>query len=292
MPEYDLPTPGAADIRFYREHGYWLAPRILSDEALESLRDHLARVVAGEYETARLPLSRSPEAGEPADKIVQVNNAYWTDSVISRLALSPVIGAMAAALTGAKAIRLWHDQLLFKPPQSGESGQVGWHQDYGYWQCAEPAQMLTAWVALDDVDEENGCMKVVPGSHRWGLIPEGDFYDQNLAGLEERIEAAAGRKLEPVPCILPAGSLSFHHCMTLHGSGPNRSLRPRRSLVIHLLPEGTRYRAGTPNEGHVNVRLLSGRDGDPFAGPFFPVLYRRDSVGAWEIEDGAWTATE
>jgi len=163
---------------------------------------------------------------------------------------------------------------------------VGWHQDYGYWQCIDPPEMLTAWVALDDVSEENGCMQVVPGSHKWGLVPEGNFFDHDLQALEERITAASGKTFQTAPCILPAGALSFHHCMTLHGSGPNLSQRPRRSLVVHLLPEGTRYRAGSPSEGHMNVRLLGGRDGDPFAGPYFPVLYREGaSANPWDVEE-------
>ena len=196
---------------------------------------------------------------------------------MAHLALNPIIGAMAARLCGAKAVRLWHDQLLLKPPNSGSVGNVGWHQDYHYWQCTDPPELLTAWVALDDVNGDNGCMQVVPGSHRWGLLPEGNFFNKDLEALQARIEAASGRPFHTAKCILPAGSLSFHHCLTIHGSGANRTPRPRRSLVVHLQPEGTRYRAGTPGKGHMNVRLLSGNDGDPFVGPYFPVLYREGS---------------
>lgn len=266
-----LPRP--ADVEFYQQNGYWIAPKVLSDDELEACRTHHARVIAGEYETGRAPWWRDPGVGEPITRIVKIDNSYWSDATMGRLALHPVIGAMAARLAGAEAIRLWHDQLLFKPPDSGVVGNVGWHQDYHYWQCTTPAELLTAWIALDDVTVENGCMQVVPGSHRWGLLPVGDFFDRDLEGMKAKIEAATGRPFEAVRCDLPAGSLSFHHCLTVHGSGPNTSLGPRRSLVAHLMPEGTRYRAGTPADGHMNVRLLAGRDGDPYAGPYFPTLY-------------------
>ncbi|MCC6442829.1 MAG: phytanoyl-CoA dioxygenase family protein [Armatimonadetes bacterium] len=282
-PISDL-LPDEEDIAFYRANGHWIAPMILSDGELEEAREHHARVIAGIYGTVRAPWNRNIEPGQPIDHIVKIDNSYWADTIMARLALNPVVGAMAARLAGAKAIRLWHDQLLYKPPKSGEAGHVGWHQDFGYWQCADPPELLTAWIALDDVNEENGCMKVVPGSHKWGLVPEGNFFDPNLKGLEEKITASTGRSFETASCLLPAGSLSFHHCMTLHGSGPNLSAGPRRSLVVHLMPDGTRYRAGTPGEGHMNVRLLSGKDGDPFAGPYFPVLFREGMrSNPWEV---------
>jgi ectoine hydroxylase-related dioxygenase (phytanoyl-CoA dioxygenase family) len=262
------------DVAFYQENGYWVAPKILSDNELVALREHHARVVAGDYETGRPPHSRNTDPDEPLTRLVKIDNSYWSDSVLARLALHPTIGAIAARLARVAGIRLWHDQLLYKPPQEGDqAGAVGWHQDWHYWQCATPADMLTAWVALVDVDEDNGCMEVVPGSHQWGLLPESDFFEQDLEALQKSIEARTGRSFNTVPLKLPAGAMSFHHCLTIHGSRPNFSSGPRVSLVVHMMPDGTRYRQGTPAEAHANVRLLSGSDGDAFAGPYFPLIY-------------------
>src|SRR5579862_2985013 len=97
--------PTEADVDFYRENGYWLAPRVLSNEELAALRDAHARMVAGDYETGRAPWARMPEVGQPIDRIVKIDNTYWADATIARLALHPIIGAMAARLAGAKAIR-------------------------------------------------------------------------------------------------------------------------------------------------------------------------------------------
>jgi len=285
MPHAPSPClPTDQDVRFYQENGYWLSPRFLSDDELEALRERHAAVIRGEYVTGRSPWSHDPPPGAPIDRIVKIDNSHWADPVIARLAVHPFIGAMAARLAGARGIRLWHDQLLFKPPDSGARGNVGWHQDQHYWQCAQPAELLTAWVALDDVNEENGCMQVVPGSHRWGLLPEGDFFNADLDALRARIETATGREFRTAPCAIPAGACSFHHCLTVHGSGPNVSSRPRRSIVVHLQPDGTRYRAGTSADGHMNVRLLSGRSGDPFAGPYFPLLHREGGdANPWRV---------
>lgn len=284
-PIQDIVTD--ADVAFYRDNGYWIAPKLLTDAEIALFREHHAKVLHGEYETKRPPHSRSNTPGEPIDKIVKIDNSYWSDSTLAKLALHPLIGRVAARLAGVRGMRLWHDQLLYKPPQNAAASAVGWHQDYFYWQCTTPAEMLTAWVALVDVDETNGCMEVVPGSHKWGLQEDSDFFDQDLDGLKARIEQQTGQPFESVPCILPAGSVSFHHCLTLHGSRPNLSAGPRISLVVHLLPEGTRYQAGTSGDAHMNVALLGGQDGDYFAGPYFPLLYRDDDPTAnpWQVAE-------
>lgn len=262
------------DAAFYREHGYWLSPKIFSDDEVALFREHHMRVIVGDYETGQAPFDRNLPPDSPLNRLVKIDNSHWSDSTLSRLVTHPLLGAMAAKLAGVSAIRLWHDQLLYKPPQAETTaGAVGWHQDYHYWQCAQPAELLTAWIALVDVDLENGCMEVVPGSHKWGLLPESDFFEQDMDALRARIEAASGRPFETVPCILPAGAVSFHHCLTIHGSRPNQSSSPRISMVSHMMPDGTTYRAGTPADPHMNVRFLSGKDGARFAGPYFPLIY-------------------
>lgn len=275
------------DVKFYQDNGYWIGPKILSDDELVALREHHQAVVRGEYETGREPHSRSIPAGEPIDKIVKIDNSYYTDATLAKLALNPTVGKIATKLAGVRGMRLWHDQLLHKPPQNEtDAGAVGWHQDWHYWQCCQPVNMLTAWVALVDVHEQNGCMEVVPESHKWGLQPESDFFAQDLQALQASFEKSTGHEFKTTPCVLPAGSLSFHHCLTIHGSRPNLSNAPRLSLVLHLLPEGTRYNAGTPADSHSNVPLLSGQDGDYFAGPYFPMLYHEDGTGnPWQVRD-------
>ncbi|MGH7453290.1 MAG: hypothetical protein ACRENG_18215, partial [bacterium] len=99
MNAFDLPAAG--DIAFYKENGYWLSPKLFSDEELREFREHHRKVVAGEYETKRPPLSRDPQPGDTS-KLVQVNNAYWTDATMARLVLDVRIGKIAARLAGVK----------------------------------------------------------------------------------------------------------------------------------------------------------------------------------------------
>lgn len=273
--------PGAADVRFFHENGFWLAPRVLDDGALERLRAAMDDVYAGRFETGRPPWAGGwQDTGDPTG-IRKTDNAHWANLTLRDLALNATIGAMAARLMGTPEVRLWHDQLLYKPGQgpaaaASQAGNVGWHQDHGYWRCTQP-DLITAWVAFDDVTTQNGCMLVVPGSHRWGLLPESDFFNTDIETVRARLAARTGHAFEPVPCELPAGAVSFHHCLTVHASGPNLTPRPRRSLVLHLMPEHATYVAGSPDDNHMNAILMRKQGmqhGAAFAGELWPALYR------------------
>jgi ectoine hydroxylase-related dioxygenase (phytanoyl-CoA dioxygenase family) len=163
--------------------------------------------------------------------------------VVSHAAL----GALAAELTGAEWVQVWWVQLLYKPPTrpGGGSANVGWHQDRHYWQIWEDgSELFTAWMALSDVTVESGPMRFVRGSHRWGLQGS-DFYGQDHEAQQREIRVPEGEHWEEVPALLPPGGVSFHHNLTYHGSGPNRTAEPRRSFAIHLRTERSAPVGGT-----------------------------------------------
>jgi ectoine hydroxylase-related dioxygenase (phytanoyl-CoA dioxygenase family) len=152
------------------------------------------------------------------------------------------------------------------------AGNVGWHQDYGYWKASNNANMVTVWIALQDTDLSNGAMMTILGSHKWGEVEGSDtFFEQDMGKLKQKF---ATREWEEEPCIMKAGQASFHHALTFHGSGPNKSAAPRLSVVAHLMPDGTGYRKG---KHHDNVRLLGPRpyDGQPYTNDYFPLLYSK-----------------
>ena len=80
-------------------------------------------------------------------------------------------------------------------------------------------------------------MRFVPGSHRWGLLMTGDFFQQETDLQRDEIGVPEGGRWAEAPAVLPAGAASFHHRLTFHGSGPNTSGAPRRSFAIHLRTE-------------------------------------------------------
>ena len=128
---------------------------------------------------------------------------------------------------------LWHDQALWKPAHTG--GPVTWHQDNAYWHL-KPANLVSCWLTLDDVDVENGAMQVASGSHLKPVWHE----DKDKGGESVLFDVEAAVDKSTVKVIdLPAGGAMFHHCQTLHYTQPNETDRQRRAFAIHFCTPGT-----------------------------------------------------
>jgi len=138
-----------------------------------------------------------------------------------------IVATMEQLLDGE--VYHYHSKMMLKEPRVG--GAWEWHQDYGYWYqngCLLP-DMGSCMLALDRATEENGCLKVLRGSHRMGRIEHGRVGKQTGAD-PERV-AIALQRFELVACVLDPGDALFFHANLLHASGPNESERPRWSLI-------------------------------------------------------------
>jgi ectoine hydroxylase-related dioxygenase (phytanoyl-CoA dioxygenase family) len=251
----------------YERDGYWLSPVLFDEGEVARYRAATQRVVDGSYNLERAPALCLPF--EPTDHdLRKIDNAWWADSDLAELATSARLGEIAAALLGAETVRLWQDQLLFKPPGGPAETTIGWHQDWASWHTvASHGAFITAWVAFDDVDEANGAMQMLRGSHTWGLLPGAS----NFFGTDRESQLAAlgeDRQIEPRTIVLRSGQVSFHHPLTFHGSGPNTSDRLRRSLAVHFV-DGTVRAVNEPGGWqHYNLGLFQERGGalgDPYA---------------------------
>ncbi|WP_329493061.1 phytanoyl-CoA dioxygenase family protein [Kitasatospora herbaricolor] len=288
--------PDADDVAFYVEHGWYLTKKLFTDEEVDRLAAASEDYYAGER-SRTLPV-RPPRlaAWQPSDGPVQRHNDYvhHESDPIARVLCKPLIGAVAALLAGTDEIRVFQSTLILKPAVSGEpSNIVPWHFDKHYWSTSTSERMLTAFVPFHDCDEEMGTLTVVDGSHLWRETGHQDsmtkhFADRDKADLERVLaENAAfnGAAIRKVPMVIPKGHMSFHHCRTYHGSGPNRSDRPRRAISFHLQDGANEYRdfalsdGATASYNHdVLVRRLP--DGRPdYADPAYcPVLWRADGA--------------
>ena len=243
----------------YCDDGFWVSPVLFDAGDVEEFRLATSRVVGGEYLGARPPTLCLPP--QPSDRdLRKIDNAWWSDPVLAALATDPRIADIAAGLLEASSVRLWQDQLLYKPPGDASTTTIGWHQDWASWDtvASHPA-FVTAWVAFDDVDDDNGAMQMIPGSHEWGLVPGGS----NFFAVDRDAQLARFRNLEarPTSVLMQAGQVSFHHPFTFHGSGPNTSRRLRRSLAIHFVDASV---TAVSREGfwqHYNLELFTERGG-------------------------------
>ncbi len=136
------------------------------------------------------------------------------------------------------------DQVFMKPPHHG--GPKPYHQDDFYFQCFPADHVITAWIALDDVDEENGCLRYINGSHKKGIIahyPQSEAEPYNLIPPDDRIDMT-NEELAPVR----KGDVVFHHSQTLHSSHRNSSDRWRRAYATHWVTEDVTCKNETLNK--------------------------------------------
>lgn len=132
-----------------------------------------------------------------------------------------------------------------KEPADGK--RVNWHQDASYWPLT-PSKVITVWLAIDDVDEDNAPMRFIPGSHLHGQIPfeHSKPEENNVLGQSVRNSDEYG---EPISVTMKAGQISIHSDLLLHGSEPNTSDRRRCGLTIRYNPPDVRGQDGRQAEG-------------------------------------------
>ncbi len=156
-----------------------------------------------------------------------ISTAHLKYGRVYDLLTHPRIVARVVDLLGPHAVA-WGSHFFCKMPRDGKS--VAWHQDASYWPLT-PSKAVTVWLAIDDADLENACMRFIAGSHHFGHLTyrpsdssEHNVLDQTIENVEQFGSA--------VDDILRAGEISIHSDLLLHGSDANRSHRRRCGLTL------------------------------------------------------------
>ncbi|MEM7029033.1 MAG: phytanoyl-CoA dioxygenase family protein [Chloroflexota bacterium] len=136
-----------------------------------------------------------------------------------------------------ETVILRHSHFFAKLP--GDGKRVSWHQDASYWPLT-PSKVVSAWLAIDDVDIENGAMQVIPGSHKNAQIDFQDSSDAENNVLSQTVHDPEKYGDRPVAIELKAGQMSLHTDWILHGSEPNMSNRRRCGLAMRFLSSDVR----------------------------------------------------
>lgn len=165
-----------------------------------------------------------------ANVYTQVIGSSRENEELRNCVRDPRLGSFAARLSGMKDVRIYHDQALFKMPQSNFTS---WHLDTPFWSF-HSTQALTMWLALDDTTPENGCMKYLPGSHHTARMDKNLSIGPDFDGLFKHYPE--WRKIEPKVCACRAGTAVFHNGLVAHAAGANLSKNPRRAYAIAFMP--------------------------------------------------------
>jgi ectoine hydroxylase-related dioxygenase (phytanoyl-CoA dioxygenase family) len=225
-----------SDADFYRENGYLHVSGVFDAAEIREMRDAIDRILADVEGTANDENHRW-SAAEKETVLKGFHNVQYHAAAFTRAVAHPRIVEVLTEIIGPN-VQLHHTKMLVKPPEKGAPFPM--HQDYPYFPH-ERHTVLAASVHLDDTDEENGCLYVVPGSHTRGpLEPTGESKN-----LDIQLEAGTA-----VPCA--AGDVLFFNYLTIHGSGVNRSTRMRRNVLFQYRdPEDLPLTADGVEE-HVN----------------------------------------
>lgn len=253
-------------IDFYRENGFVQVDDMLTPEELAELRTYLEESMQAEGDRS----VQTDQTGGLYYRVLNQKVNVWRDHAgMGKYSFHPRFAQSALQLSGASGIRFFHDHGLWKMP--GDSKATPWHQDTPYWPVNESdAGMMSIWITLDDVNEQNGCMAFVPKSHKLGKLKGIDFL--NPQNIFDYVEGGQSEDRKPVVVPLKAGSCTFHNGLTFHYAHANSTDKPRRVLAIIFMPDVVTYSGAD----HVVTNGTGLQPGEAIKGPRFPLLARND----------------
>jgi phytanoyl-CoA hydroxylase len=226
MPTLAGSVLSARDVEFYKEHGYVVVESVLDADILGRARASLAEFVEGArgLTESNAKYDLEPTHRPDAPRVRRMKQPHRLYPVFDEIARLPKVITALTQLLGP-SVRFKYSKLNLKDPFGGSP--IEWHQDWAFYPHTND-DLLAMGVMLEDCNDENGPLLVVPGSHR------GPIYDHHSEGvfcgaIDPKNLGDAFKKA--VPMKGPAGSMTFHHVRLLHGSAENRSKYPRPLLL-------------------------------------------------------------
>jgi len=200
---------------FYHENGYLNGlPPIYTQQEMAKFNSELPELLA---------------LLEPGETSKDIREWHENSLYLYEICMNPKILDLVEGILGPNFF-MWASGFFVKEPFS--KATVGWHQDAYYWPM-KPQHSVTVWLAFDDVDEENGGMKIIPGSHKGGVIKHKHKSSDNTNSiLTLELESGSFRDDTAVQFKLKAGEISMHDDRAIHGSPANPSARRRAGLTI------------------------------------------------------------
>lgn len=209
---------------FYEENGYVLVPGLLSpDEAAhyrQETHDLAARL--SERRSIDATWGSAPTGGQKTS-LLHCHDVQFQSAAFSRLLVDDRLTSVAAGIIGPN-VQLHHTKMFIKPPEKGSPFPL--HQDAPFFPH-DNHSMIAAIIHFDDAPLEKGCVCVVPGSYKRGMLPHLPEGSWHLPPDEYPVESAT-------PCPAKAGDVLFFSYLTIHGSGLNTSQEARTTLLVQM----------------------------------------------------------
>jgi phytanoyl-CoA hydroxylase len=230
----------------YEKEGYVLFPKVLDDDLINEAKEHI------EWLMRKHPGLRPEQFHTDLVK----EDPFWLRLVSDNRLLD-----IAEQFIGPN-IALFASHYICKPPYDGKA--VLWHQDGTFWPL-KPMNVVSLWLAVDDSVPENGCLRVIPGTHTLDLKNMNKRDDvENV--LEYEVDPVYVDESKAVDIVLRSGGLSIHHPNIIHGSNANHSPLRRCGLTIRYIPTSTQIITEKPWQ---SAFLLKGRS-EPGINEYIP----------------------
>ena len=224
-------------VQFYVEQGYLVLERLVPESDLELLRQDTVALARGVYPCDGIkPTPAGWNDQQVLESILCIHQPHQISPVMRSFITHPRITAVLSRIVAAHlpfwdgAVKCMQSMLFVKPP--GKQGQA-WHQDEIYIPTRDRS-LCGAWIAMDDATRENGCLRVIPGSHRTGYLYEQRDH-KNSREFDFAPESHGFDESREILVECPAGSVVFFNGYLLHRSLKNRSQVYRRALVNHFM---------------------------------------------------------
>ncbi|MEQ9410488.1 MAG: phytanoyl-CoA dioxygenase family protein [Fuerstiella sp.] len=214
-----------SQIAQYHADGFVTPDYRIPEIVLEDIRSAHRRLV-----------TRHPEFSDYCSALLAYDTWFLT---VARI---PEILDMVAQVIGDD-VALWNCSFFAKPAKVGT--RTPWHQDGEYWPI-EPLATCTVWIAVDASTPENGCLRVIPGSHRDKRLARHSQNDAAGLALNLELDQSEFNEADAVDIVLEPGQVSLHDVYLYHGSEANRSDQPRRGLTLRYMPTTSVYRHDQP----------------------------------------------
>lgn len=258
-----MSPPVKEQVEQFRREGFVVVRDLLSPAELERYGRAVDRAVAERTAGDTRPLS---DKSRYEQSFLQCINLWEDFAEVKPLSFHPRIAGVAAELLGVQALRLWHDQALYKEPHGRETDP---HHDQPYWPI-EQMDTITAWIPLEGSTLESGAMGYVPGSHHFGLHGFPNIFSGRGFDLERGPEA---RGRTPVFVEVPPGGVAYHHGLTIHLARPNATERMRRVHTAIYFADGCTR--ALREQRHPAVDRAGIEPGAPIASEVTPLAWPR-----------------
>ena len=217
----------AESTAFYKANGYVVVRGLFTESEVSAYREHFMALRAEGTKPGDM-VADTTKAADPLKAFPRMIHMHRWDQTSLDFVLAPRLAECLAAFLGDDPLAV-QTMLYFKP--AGARGQA-LHQDNFYLRAA-PGTCMAAWLALDPCDEENGCMRIVPGSHDWPVLCP---VEADTSESFTNVTVPIPESMEAVPVVMDAGDVLFFNGSLVHGSYPNTSEdRFRRSLIGHYI---------------------------------------------------------